>query len=106
MSESIESAIMTIDDVVHEACLAILTTLGGCESADFKYLQSVTGLSRSDLSSVLETLEALRLIEIETKSWMPHTWVQLTKEARTAVEAHLPPPETLRGRVSGWFRRA
>ncbi|HUP02542.1 MAG TPA: transcriptional regulator [Bryobacteraceae bacterium] len=52
--------------VVHEpARLAILTVLANCESADFTFLESATGLTKGNLSVQLTRLEEASLLAIE-----------------------------------------
>jgi DNA-binding transcriptional ArsR family regulator len=51
---------------VHEpARLAILTVLASCESADFTFLETATGLTKGNLSVQLTRLEEASLICIE-----------------------------------------
>ena len=55
-----------VDRVIHEpARLAILTVLSACESADFTFLQSATGLSKGNLSVQLTRLDEAGLISVE-----------------------------------------
>jgi DNA-binding transcriptional ArsR family regulator len=55
-----------VDRVIHEpARLAILTVLSACESADFTFLQSATGLSKGNLSVQLTRLDEAGLIKVE-----------------------------------------
>ena len=55
-----------LNRVVHEpARLAILTVLANCESADFTFLGSATGLTRGNLSVQLTRLEEAALISVE-----------------------------------------
>jgi DNA-binding transcriptional ArsR family regulator len=55
-----------VDRVIHEpARLAILTVLSACESANFTFLQSATGLSKGNLSVQLTRLNEAGLIEVE-----------------------------------------
>jgi DNA-binding transcriptional ArsR family regulator len=55
-----------VDRVIHEpARLAILTVLSACESADFTFLQSATGLSKGNLSVQLTRLDEAGLIDID-----------------------------------------
>ena len=90
MSEPILQ-IMNVDRVLHEPSrLAILATLDACKSADFKYLQSVTGMSKSNLSMQLAKLEEHGLIAIE-KTFVrktPRTDVQLTTGGKTALRKY------------------
>jgi DNA-binding transcriptional ArsR family regulator len=58
-----------LDRLIHEpARLALLTALTSCESADFLYLQRITGLSKGNLSSHLSKLEESGLVTVE-KHW-------------------------------------
>jgi DNA-binding transcriptional ArsR family regulator len=67
-----------VDRVVHEpARLAILTVLSACESADFTFLQSATGLSKGNLSVQLTRLDEAGLISVER--------VLVRKTTRTSV---------------------
>ena len=80
-----------IDRLVHEpARLAILTALATCASADFLFLQRLTGLTKGNLSSHLAKLEEGGMVAI-TKSFsgkVPHTDVALTVQGRVAITAH------------------
>ncbi|HEY3056658.1 MAG TPA: transcriptional regulator, partial [Thermoanaerobaculia bacterium] len=54
-----------LDRLVHEpARLSILTALSACKSADFLFLQRLTGLSKGNLSSHLSKLEEGGLVAI------------------------------------------
>ena len=83
--------IVNIDRVVHEpARLAILVALGACLSADFKFLQAVTGLSASNLSVHLTKLEEHGLIEIE-KTFVRkkgRTTCRLAKKGKEALREY------------------
>ena len=90
MSEPFQ-AITNVDRLVHEpARLAILTALEACVSADFMYLQALTGLSKGNLSLHLGKLEARGLIAIQKTfaGKTPRTVVRLTKEGKTAIRDH------------------
>ena len=80
-----------LDRLIHEpARLAIMTALRACRSVDFVYLQSLTGLSKGNLSQHLSKLEAAGLVEIE-KTFvrkMPRTVIRLTKHGRATVERY------------------
>ncbi|MGA2650356.1 MAG: transcriptional regulator [Terracidiphilus sp.] len=55
-----------VDRIIHEpARLAILTVLSACDSADFTFLQTATGLSKGNLSVQLTKLEKAGLISID-----------------------------------------
>ena len=80
-----------LDRLIHEpARLAILTALGACERADFLFLQSLTGLSKGNLSSHLSKLEEARLVVIEKafNGKTPTTTLRITPEGSEAVERH------------------
>jgi len=87
MSEPIQE-IMNVDRILHEPSrLAILVTLDACVSADFKYLQAVTGMSASNLSMQLAKLETHGLIAIEKRfvRKTPRTDARLTKDGKEAM---------------------
>jgi DNA-binding MarR family transcriptional regulator len=80
-----------LDRLVHEpARLAILTALSVCQSADFRYLERLTGLTRGNLSSHLTKLEAGGLVDIEKtfEGKTPRTVLSLTKQGDQAIERH------------------
>jgi DNA-binding transcriptional ArsR family regulator len=80
-----------LDRLVHEpARLALLTALSGCQSADFLFLQRLTGLTKGNLSVHLSKLETAGLVEV-TKEFVgkkPRTVLSLTDLGRDAVERH------------------
>ena len=88
-----------LDRTVHEPSrLALLTALAGCESADFVFLQRLTGMTNGNISVHLSKLEAAGLVKI-TKEFVakkPRTVLRLTKEGREAVERHWKQLEALR----------
>lgn len=94
-----------LDRLIHEpARLAIMTALSACESADFLYLQHLTGLSKGNLSSHLSKLETAEFIQI-TKQFVgkkPNTLVALTPTGRTAIEQHWQQLDNLRNGASAW----
>jgi DNA-binding MarR family transcriptional regulator len=80
-----------LDKTIHEpARLAILTALSACRSAQFQYLQSITGLTPGNLSMHLTKLEHKGLVEIEKgfAGKYPSTLVHLSHEGRAAVARH------------------
>ena len=84
--------------------LAILTALAACERADFLFLQSLTGLSKGNLSSNLARLESADLIEIEKRivDKTTRTTVRLTPKGRGAIEGYWQELETLREGAQAW----
>jgi len=90
MTEAFE-ALAGLDKVVHEpARLALLTALSACRSADFVFLQRLTGLTKGNLSTHLSKLEEAGMVEIEKQfvGKKPNTLVRLTAEGRKAIEEH------------------
>ena len=88
-----------INRLVHEpARLVLLTALSACQSADFLFLQRLTGLTPGNLSSHIARLEeaGLVLVDKQILSKRPNTRVALTEQGRKAVEAHWKQLEQLR----------
>ena len=80
-----------IDKLIHESGrLVIMTALAACQSADFLYMQSVTGLTKGNLSSHLSKLEEAGLIDIAKQfiGKKPNTVITLTGAGREAIERH------------------
>ena len=81
-TESLPAALADLNRVVHEpARLAILTVLANCESADFTFLGTATGLTRGNLSVQLTRLEEAAMISVEKS----------TKNNRTITTARIRP---------------
>ena len=98
-------AIADLDRLVHEpARLAVLTALSMCRTADFLYLQRLTGLSKGNLSSHLSKLEDAQLVSIEKEfvGKVPNTHVALTRSGRVAIERHWKRLDELRRDASNW----
>ncbi len=77
----------TIDRMIHEpARLAIVAVLSSCESADFKALLHLTGLTKGNLSAQLQKLEEAGYVMISKsfKDRYPHTTCALTDTGRRA----------------------
>lgn len=78
--DSLVTTLASLNRVVHEpARLAILTVLASCESADFTFLETATGLTKGNLSVQLTRLEEASLIYIE----------KAAKKNRTITTAHI-----------------
>ena len=94
-----------LDRMIHDPSrLAILTALSSCRSADFLYLQRLTGLSKGNLSSHLAKLEDAGLVSIE-KGYVaktPMTTLSLTKEGRSGIERHWKRLDQLRASALQW----
>ena len=77
-----------LDRLVHEpARLSILTALASCESADFLYLQRLTGLSKGNLSSHLSKLEEAGLLVV-TKQFKGKTPNTQSRHQRAGAPCH------------------
>jgi len=59
-------ALLQLDRLIHEpARLLILSILAGAESAEFGFVEHLSGLSKGNLSSNLSKLEAAGLVAID-----------------------------------------
>jgi DNA-binding MarR family transcriptional regulator len=95
---------LILDRLVHEpGRLAIMTVLSSAESADFVFLQRVTGLTKGNLSSHLTKLEAAGLVKIDKRfvAKKPNTNVALTALGRKRIERHWDQLQRLRRRSTG-----
>ena len=83
-------AILELDRVIHEpARLAIVAVLATAE-ADFRYLESVLGLSKGTLSTHMAKLADAGYVEV-TKQFLaqrPNTSYRLTDRGRAAFDAY------------------
>jgi DNA-binding transcriptional ArsR family regulator len=99
--------LVAADKLVHEpARLAVLTALAACESADFVFLQRLTGLQSGNLSQHLAKLEQAGLITL-TKAFAgkyPQTTAQITPPGRTAIDAHWARLDALKKAAADWPR--
>lgn len=95
------------DKLVHEpARLAALTALSACESADFVFLQRLTGLQPGNLSQHLAKLEEAGFVTL-TRAFArkyPQTTVRLTEAGRKAVAEHWKRLDALKQEVRSWPR--
>lgn len=97
--------IAALDRLIHEpARLAILTALSACHSADFLFLQRLTGLTKGNLSSHLSKLEEAGLVKIEKQfvGKLPNTQASLTPRGRSAIDHHWQQLEALRSDAQRW----
>jgi len=97
--------IAALDRLIHEpARLSILTALASCKSADYLFLQRLTGLTGGNLSSHIAKLEEGGLIRIEKRfvDKRPNTLLQITEVGRAAIEHHWMQLETLRKDAQKW----
>lgn len=94
-----------LNRLIHEpARLSILTILASCQSADYLFLQRLTGLTGGNLSSHLAKLEEGGLIALEKRfvDKRPNTLVQITDKGRAAIEHHWEQLEALRKDAQSW----
>lgn len=104
MAELFEE-LANLDKLIHEpARLAIMTALSVCESADFLYLQRLTGLSKGNLSSHLSRLEEGKLVNLSKQfiGKKPNTQVALTADGRLAISHHWQQLDALRNNARNW----
>jgi DNA-binding transcriptional ArsR family regulator len=90
--------------LVHEpARLAILTVLSSCRSADFVFLQRVTGLSKGNLSVQLTNLEQAGLVIInkEIVDKKMRTTVSLSKRGASEIDEYWKTMDAIRARMAG-----
>jgi len=98
---------VSIDRVVHEpARLAILTALSACDSADYVFLQRLTGLQSGSLTQHLARLEEAGLVTIAKgfAGKYPQTTVALTKQGRKAISDHWAQIDSLKRARNSWAR--
>ena len=102
---SLFKEITELDKLLHEpARLAIMTALANCESADFTFLQSLTGLSKGNLSSHLTKLEEAGMVFI-IKSFVgkiPNTNITLSGSGEDAIKAHWKRLDEMRKEAKTW----
>ena len=94
-----------LDRLIHEpARLSIMTALAACKSADYLFLQRITGLTAGNLSSHISKLEEGGLIQVEKRfvDKRPNTLVQITEKGRSAIEDHWTQLENLRKDSQIW----
>lgn len=94
-----------LDRLIHEpARLAIMTALAACKSADYLFLQRLTGLTGGNLTSHIAKLEQGGLIQVEKRfvDKRPNTQVQITEAGRAAIERHWQQLEDLHKDSQSW----
>ena len=105
MDQSPFAELAAVDRLIHEPSrLAILSALLACAEADFRYLLTVTGLTKGNLSSHLSKLEAGGLVVVEKgyEGKIGWTRARLTQGGRARVEAHWRDLERIRGKAKRW----
>lgn len=94
-----------LDKLLHEpARLAILSALSSCQSADYTFLQRITGMTQGNLSGHLIKLEEAGLVKIDKQfvDKRPNTIVSITPEGRQAIEAHWQQLQRLHESAQKW----
>ena len=79
---------LDLDRLVHEpARLAILTVLASAGAVEFRFLETVTGLTRGNLNSHATKLEAAGYLEVEKafRGKVPVTSFRITEAGRQAL---------------------
>jgi DNA-binding MarR family transcriptional regulator len=93
-----------MDRLIHEpARLALTTALTSGAGADFVFLQTLTGLTKGNLSSHLHKLQDAGVVAI-TKTGAgraARTWVSLTPQGHEAVSRHWRRLEELKNLAEG-----
>jgi DNA-binding transcriptional ArsR family regulator len=88
-----------VDRLVHEpARLAILTVLSSCRSADFTFIQNVTGLTKGNLSVQISRLEEAAMVHVEKtiEKKKTLTTVSLTELGTTTLDRYWKTMDKLR----------
>ena len=94
-----------LDKLLHEpARLAIMTALANCKAANFVFLQSLTGLSKGNLSSHLTKLEEASFVYIEKTfvGKIPNTSASLTENGAKAIGEHWKKLDEMRTSAKSW----
>ena len=91
MSEPSAKHMNGLNRVIHEPVrLAILKVLSTAKEADFNFLLATLGLTKGNLATHINTLEAAAYIEVskEFVGKMPHTTYRITRLGRQEFEKH------------------
>lgn len=95
---------MELDRIIHEPVrLRIMATLGGVDTADFKFLISTLGLSKGNLSSHVEKLEGAGYVQVKKgfNGKITCTEYTLTQKGRKALQQHWMTLDKLRAVSNG-----
>lgn len=106
MTDNPIEELASLDRLVHDPSrLAILTTLEACESADFTFLCSITGLTKGNLATHISKLEGAGLVSVHKAIFenKPNTSYQITESGRAAIAAHWERLDSLRRRAHKWL---
>lgn len=84
-----------------------MTALEACSTADFLFLQRLTGLTKGNLSNHLSKLEEAGLVEINKQfiGKTPNTSVRPTAAGRKAIDEHWRHLDRLREDAREWQPR-
>ncbi|MGB7159068.1 MAG: transcriptional regulator [Tepidisphaeraceae bacterium] len=97
--------VLDLDRMVHEpARLVILSVLASAESVEFKFLESLTGLTKGNLSSHTAKLESAGYLKVHKsfRGRTPSTTFQITPRGLVALTDYrellqtmaIPPPKS------------
>jgi DNA-binding transcriptional ArsR family regulator len=92
-----------VNRLIHEpARLAILTVLSTCDSADFQFLLSATGLTKGNLSVQISRLEEARLVYVEKtiRRKKTLTTISLTRRGRDDISEYWQTMDSIRRQSS------
>lgn len=82
---------LTVDRVVHEpARLVILTVLAQAEEVEFRFLETVCGLTKGNLSSHISKLEEAGYVTVRKffRGKLPATSLRITRPGRAALRKY------------------
>ena len=82
------AGLLELDRAVHEpARLAILTVLASANEAEFRFLETATGLTPGNLSSHSSRLELAGYLKVRKtfRGRVPVTWLRITPAGRDAL---------------------
>jgi len=98
------SDLTEVDRLIHEpARMAIMAALIGCDSADFRFLLNVTGLTKGNLSAHASKLEEAGYLQIRKsfRGKVPQTTYSLTRSGRAAFGAYRAKLKAMLGALGG-----
>jgi DNA-binding MarR family transcriptional regulator len=85
------AGLLELDRAVHEpARLAILTVLASANEAEFRFLETATGLTPGNLSSHTSRLEQVGYLKVRKtfRGRVPVTWLRITPAGREALSGY------------------
>jgi DNA-binding MarR family transcriptional regulator len=90
MRADLES-LLTLDRLVHEpARLVILTVLAEAEEVEFRFLETVSGLTKGNLSGHIAKLEEAGYVVVKKffRGKLPATSLKITRSGRSALKTY------------------